>query len=691
MNRMINYLLFLNFGLLAIFSSLFIIHKKTLFFSLLNLAAAMPSLILLINLLWPNLFFIKIIFVCLSFVPALYTAFIISLTTANSKNNINIINFLLGLGFATYFLLITVNPYAINGFPFIIFLVYFYFNLLSFILLFKMHVFKPENFLILLIGILLFTGLTLNFLVSSNKFAFFLGTGLILTYAIFICFSLVKLRIFKTTHFVHQALLKLGIILVLILGYGLLIFYLNKNQYFGLVSIIYFALSLEIYFNFFQIFMRNISHEPYEYNKESRNIIKKLSFCSDMREIFSNLVIYFKELINIDEITFYVPQSFSFSGRIDLDLIKFDYLTGEEDLSSILDRDIFKMITDKRAILSSADENHEIGDFLKSKKISIIMPVYIKDKLLAVLVFGNKKSKENYQYIDNKLIELIGENLSLILERIRMQIIQLNKEISLFEDMSRTMVNEINKPLSMIKNNLYSISTDHKYLVFVNKSVNELIEKINANDYDKEKCLKYLDFIKDQVSGIHQSLDAINNGEEALLKLVKSFSIYTIDTNQVVKSRIGLKPIIEKQLKTVISEIESFGIKLITNIKSDATIIAAESQVEIILNNLIDNAIIAITKDPNSISKIRKEITIELSEKQTTDKRYVYLKVSDTGLGITEEEKRNIFTPFYSNKQYFSGIGLGLTSVKKITDDLKAKIDVISSNEGTSFIIAFSE
>ena len=691
MNRMINYLLFLNFGLLAIFSSLFIIHKKTLFFSLLNLAAAIPSLILLINLLWPNLLFIKIIFVCLSFVPALYTAFIISLTTANNKNNINIINFLLGLGFATYFLLITGNPYAINEILFIIFLVYFYFNLLSFILLFKMHVFKPENFLVLLSGILLFTGLALNFLVSSNKFAFFLGSGLILVYAIFTCFSLVKLRIFKTTHFVHQTLLKLGIILVLILGYILLVFYLNKNQYFGLVSIIYFALSLEIYFNFYQIFMRNISHEPYEYNKESRNIIKKLSFGSDMREIFSNLVIYFKELINIDEITFYVPQSFSSSGRIDLALIKFDYLTGEEDLSSILDSDIFKMITDKRTILSSSDENHAIGDLLKSKKISIVMPVYIKDKLLAVLVFGNKKSKENYQYIDNKLIELIGENLSLILERIRMQIIQLNKEISLFESMSRTMVHEINKPLSTIKNNLYSINTDHKYLVFVNKSVNELIEKINANDYDKEKCLKYLNFIKDQVSGIHQSLEAINNGEDALSKLVKSFSIYTIDTNQVVKSRIGLRPIIEKQLEAVTSEIERLGIKLITNIKSDAAIIAAESQVEIILNNLIDNAIIAIIKDPNSTSKIRKEITIELSEKQTTDKSYVYLKVSDTGLGITEEEKRNIFTPFYSNKQYFSGIGLGLTSVKKITDELKAKIDVISSNEGTSFIIAFSE
>ncbi|MFA5879270.1 MAG: HAMP domain-containing sensor histidine kinase [Candidatus Margulisiibacteriota bacterium] len=646
---------------------------------------------MLANTFLPNTFYIKIILVCLSFAPALYSASILDLINAKNKT-ISTINFLLAAGFAIYFFIITAsaNTIVIDSFSFYLFLSYFYLNLLSFVLLFKGNEFKHENFIILISGIILFSGLTLNFLIPGQVTTIW-GGILILIYIIFISFSLVKLNIFKTTHLAHQILLKSGLILVLILGYMGLTYYCGAHQLFWIISLAYFIISIEAYYNFFNIFITNINFQPYEYNKESRNIIKNLSLCYNISDIFSKLTEYFKELIDIDDIAFYIPQGFNNSGKIDLPLVKFDFKNNTEDRNAILDNDIYKIISDKRAILSLDNENNQIVNKLKEKKLCVILPVYAKEQLLCVILFSQKKKKHNYLYIDCKLIELIGENLSLILERIRTQINQLNEKIGLIETMAGTIINEMNKPLNIIKNNLYSIKTDNKYLVFINKSVNELIEKIKNKDSDPEKNLKYLDFINTQVIGIEQSLEAIHNSEESLSKLIRNFLIYTIDSKHIAKNSIQLKNIIEKYALNFTYELKKSGIKLNLIINTEAAVNAAETQIEIILSNLIDNALQAINNDPNIETKNKKEIDIELKEKQVENQRLIILKIKDTGLGILEEEKAKIFDPFIYSKQFFSGPGLGLTTVKRIIDDLGASIEISSSTEGTSFTIIFRQ
>ncbi|MGH8014694.1 MAG: sensor histidine kinase [Candidatus Zixiibacteriota bacterium] len=52
------------------------------------------------------------------------------------------------------------------------------------------------------------------------------------------------------------------------------------------------------------------------------------------------------------------------------------------------------------------------------------------------------------------------------------------------------------------------------------------------------------------------------------------------------------------------------------------------------------------------------------------------IRVSDFGAGISKEEQRKLFTPFYSTRH--SGTGLGLYLSKKIVDELKGRIDIKS-------------
>jgi len=71
---------------------------------------------------------------------------------------------------------------------------------------------------------------------------------------------------------------------------------------------------------------------------------------------------------------------------------------------------------------------------------------------------------------------------------------------------------------------------------------------------------------------------------------------------------------------------------------------------------------------------------------------YVTLTVSDTGIGIPEEDLKKIFEPFYTKKVMGrSGTGLGMAVVWGTVKDHKGYIDIQSTvGKGTSFTLYFS-
>jgi two-component system nitrogen regulation sensor histidine kinase NtrY len=65
---------------------------------------------------------------------------------------------------------------------------------------------------------------------------------------------------------------------------------------------------------------------------------------------------------------------------------------------------------------------------------------------------------------------------------------------------------------------------------------------------------------------------------------------------------------------------------------------------------------------------------------------WVELRVSDTGSGMTEEESKRLFTPYYTTKQH--GTGLGLAIVQSVVSDHQGTIRVESKpGSGTTFVI----
>ncbi|KAA3613025.1 MAG: HAMP domain-containing protein [Calditrichaeota bacterium] len=94
-----------------------------------------------------------------------------------------------------------------------------------------------------------------------------------------------------------------------------------------------------------------------------------------------------------------------------------------------------------------------------------------------------------------------------------------------------------------------------------------------------------------------------------------------------------------------------------------------------VLINLVDNALAA--------SGENSPVRIELAKKENG----VEIFVSDQGEGISSENVKKIFEPYFSTKR--SGVGLGLAIVKKIIEEHGGKISVESDlGEGTVFKIS---
>src|SRR5579883_3204382 len=86
----------------------------------------------------------------------------------------------------------------------------------------------------------------------------------------------------------------------------------------------------------------------------------------------------------------------------------------------------------------------------------------------------------------------------------------------------------------------------------------------------------------------------------------------------------------------------------------------------------------------NAIDAMPKGGTLHL---RTHDRgEYARLEISDTGIGLTPEERERIFTPYYTTKKH--GTGLGLAVVQSIVSDHHGSISVVSEpGQGTTFII----
>jgi signal transduction histidine kinase len=99
-----------------------------------------------------------------------------------------------------------------------------------------------------------------------------------------------------------------------------------------------------------------------------------------------------------------------------------------------------------------------------------------------------------------------------------------------------------------------------------------------------------------------------------------------------------------------------------------------------VLENLVSNAVDSLRSQPGAVT-----VSTDVEYKES-ERRRVRITVSDTGAGMSEEQRERAFDDFYTTKD--GGTGLGLSIVRRLVMDLDGTISIESEEgKGSSFIV----
>jgi len=286
------------------------------------------------------------------------------------------------------------------------------------------------------------------------------------------------------------------------------------------------------------------------------------------------------------------------------------------------------------------------------------------------------KVKERTQ----ELIET-NQNLSLSIENLKsaqLHLVETEKMASLGQ-LTAGVAHEINNPINFVSANVAPLKLDFnelfvlldKYESAINKpdpAVLAEIEKYKQKidpEFVKGEIITLLNGIEDganRTSEIVRSLRTFSRLDELVLKPT---DINTAILNTLILLRSSIPYYID--IKTVLNDIEPLN--------------CYSGKINQVLVNLINNGIQAI--------KAKDEHKAESITIITTDEPdHISIKITDTGIGMSNEVRQRIFEPFFTTKDIGEGTGLGLSIVFGIIETHRGTIDVQSTpGKGSTFTI----
>lgn len=246
--------------------------------------------------------------------------------------------------------------------------------------------------------------------------------------------------------------------------------------------------------------------------------------------------------------------------------------------------------------------------------------------------------------------------------------IEVNENIEEINELSDTL-NQTRLELSKInetrKDLLLNVSHDLKTPLTMIQAYAEMARDLNKDDLEKRT---------DNLNVIIEESVRLNELVNNILELSKSEA--NLDELKIEEFNLT------KEIKVILDRFsylrENEGYSFVFDTEKDYIVKADRNKIDQVIYNLLINAI--------NYTGDNKVVTISISEY----KKYLRIKITDTGKGIKKEEINKIWDKYYSNEKNHKrnkiGTGLGLSIVKNILIKHGFKYGVISKeNKGTTF------
>jgi len=308
-------------------------------------------------------------------------------------------------------------------------------------------------------------------------------------------------------------------------------------------------------------------------------------------------------------------------------------------------------------------------DLLESLKVDVLAPLNVKDKTIGLIVLGAKESGDMYNDEDLKVLKVVSAQAAIAIENALLYEETLNFTVKLKKEVAKAtydleIANEELKKLDQAKSDFISIASHQLRtpLTVIKGYISMMLEgsfgKLNPSE--------------------RESLEKVYDSGERLIQLVENLlNISRIESGrlQFNYEMMNLEEIVDSVVEELAGPIKKKGLRLnyekgekpLPKIRID------EEKIRQVIMNLLDNAI-----------KYTKRGGLTISLKKVG--KNIQFCVSDSGMGMGEEELSNLFKKFSrgegTSTVHTEGTGLGLYVAKEMVEAHKGKIWAESKGRG---------
>ena len=292
----------------------------------------------------------------------------------------------------------------------------------------------------------------------------------------------------------------------------------------------------------------------------------------------------------------------------------------------------------------------------------LVQPVQVSDELLVIFAIAWVREAHAFSMDDLRLADGIAKQAAVAIELHRTQRTIIEQE----------RLNAVGKMASGLAHDF------NNALVPISGYAEMLLEHPDILQ-DLPKAAKYLKLI---MTGVEDAASVVSRLREFYRKREEGETYRPLSLNQMVEQAVALtRPRWRDEAlgsgRTILVE---------ADMRPVPKVLGSESELRELLTNLIFNAVDAMPE--GGTIRLRTGLReAPVADGAAAGEPQVFLEVSDTGTGMTDEVRRRCLEPFFSTKGE-RGTGLGLPMVFGIVKRHRGTLDIDSTvGKGTTFIV----
>jgi signal transduction histidine kinase len=326
------------------------------------------------------------------------------------------------------------------------------------------------------------------------------------------------------------------------------------------------------------------------------------------------------------------------------------------------------------------------------------VPLNVKDEVIGVIAVQSYHTPDLYGNKEVQFLTAVSDLISLAIDRNRTEeaLVASRSEIlaksykSEIADITSGSLHNVKNILTSVKvsNGLIKENISGSTLQSLKKANNLLrenidtLEKFILEDPKGKKLLHFYlkieDIFQKQFTNANTHINRLSDKVDSIESIISTQQGYGGSDKM---EKININSVLEDALIMQSGSNASYGIKILKDFKPVNVVEVQKTKLIHILINIIKNA------RESMIEKGGNDniLSLKLFEKNSA----VIVKISDTGVGLSEQNKTNIFSHGFTTKK--NGHGFGLVSCKAYMEEMNGELIVESDgiNRGASFSLVF--